>query len=47
MARGTVEQFRSGAGITQPHLPKRLVARSSSGDVLTIPAIIKTLNHDF
>ena len=41
----TVETL-SGEGITQPHLPHRLVARSSSGDVAEIAVLIKTQGSD-
>ncbi len=35
-----------GAGIRQPHLPHRLVVRSSSGDELSITALVKTQGSD-
>ncbi len=41
----TVEAL-SGEGITQPHLPHRLVARSASGEVAEIAVLIKTQGSD-
>lgn len=41
----TVETL-SGEGITQPHLPHRLVARSASGEVAEIAVLIKTQGSD-
>lgn len=41
----TVETI-SGEGIQQPHLPHRLVARSSSGEVAEIAVLIKTQGSD-
>ncbi len=42
----TVEQLGSGGGIRRPHMPHRLVARNSRGEVLSIIAIIKTQGSD-
>ena len=42
----TVEQPDDGFGIRQPHLPHRLVARNSSGQTVSIVAIIKTQGSD-
>ena len=41
----TVETV-SGEGIQQPHLPHRLVARSSSGEIAEIAVLIKTQGSD-
>jgi hypothetical protein len=42
----TVERIEDGGPITQPHVPHRLVAKNSHGQVLTITAIIKTQGSD-
>jgi len=42
----TVERVEDGVGIRQPHVPHRLVARNSRGEILTITAIIKTQGSD-
>jgi hypothetical protein len=42
----TVERVEDGAGIRQPHIPHRLIARNARGDTLTITAIIKTQGSD-
>jgi hypothetical protein len=42
----TVERVDDGAGVREPHMPHRLVARSSRGETLTITAIIKTQGSD-
>lgn len=41
----TVESLQGGA-IENPHLPHRLVARNSSGEVLEMPVLIKTQGSD-
>lgn len=41
----TVETL-SGEGITQPHVPHRLVARSPSGEIAEIAVLIKTQGSD-
>ncbi len=42
----SVEKASDGSGVTDPHLPHRLVAKSSSGDTVEIIAIIKTQGSD-
>ncbi|MBN1256132.1 MAG: glycosyl hydrolase family 57 [Planctomycetes bacterium] len=42
----TIEDPETGNGITNPHLPHRLVARNSQGEELSIIAIIKTQGSD-
>jgi hypothetical protein len=42
----TVENPENGWGIERPHLPHRLVARNSSGESVTIVALIKTQGSD-
>ncbi len=42
----TVERIEDGAGVSQPHMPHRLVARNSQGETLSITAIIKTQGSD-
>jgi len=42
----TIEQVEDGSGIRQPHIPQRLVARNSSGETLTMTAIVKTQGSD-
>ncbi len=42
----TVERVEDGGAITQPHVPHRLVAKNSHGQVLAITAIIKTQGSD-
>ena len=42
----TVEQPEDGRGIRQSHLPHRLIARNSSGQTVSIIAIIKTQGSD-
>jgi hypothetical protein len=42
----TVERVEDGGPITQPHIPHRLVAKNSHGQVLAITAIIKTQGSD-
>ena len=42
----TVEHVETGAGLEYAHRPHRLVARSSTGQVATITAIIKTQGSD-
>jgi hypothetical protein len=42
----TVEQAADGAQLQQPHLPHRLVARSSRGESVSIIAVIKTQGSD-
>jgi hypothetical protein len=42
----TVERAEDGGPPGQPHLPHRLVARSSQGEVVAITAIIKTQGSD-
>jgi len=42
----TVEQVEDGGPVASPHVPHRLVARSSRGDALSITAIIKTQGSD-
>jgi len=42
----SVENVEDGSGIRRPHIPHRLVARSSRGDTRTITAIIKTQGSD-
>ncbi len=42
----SVESIGDGNRIRTPHIPHRLVARNSSGQTLSIPAIIKTQGSD-
>ena len=42
----TVERPEDGHGVSQPHLPHRLIARNSQGETLSIIAIIKTQGSD-
>jgi len=42
----TVEQVGSGEGIRQSHIPHRLMARNSAGEVAEILAVIKTQGSD-
>ena len=42
----TVEHVEDGRGLKYPHRPHRLVAKNSSGDELTITAIVKTQGSD-
>jgi hypothetical protein len=42
----TVERVDDGAGVREPHIPHRLIARNSRGETLTIIAIIKTQGSD-
>nr|VFK64353.1 MAG: hypothetical protein BECKUNK1418G_GA0071005_10457 [Candidatus Kentron sp. UNK]VFK71723.1 MAG: hypothetical protein BECKUNK1418H_GA0071006_10802 [Candidatus Kentron sp. UNK] len=42
----TVENPKTGGGVEHPHIPHRLVARNSSGEVASIAAIIKTQGSD-
>ncbi len=42
----TVEQVDDGGPIRRPHLPHRLVAKSSRGETLSIIAIVKTQGSD-
>jgi hypothetical protein len=42
----TVERVEDGGPVTQPHVPHRLVAKNSHGQVFTITAIIKTQGSD-
>jgi hypothetical protein len=42
----TVERTEDGRGICHPHLPHRLIARNSRGQVQSILAIIKTQGSD-
>nr|VFJ86015.1 MAG: hypothetical protein BECKLFY1418B_GA0070995_100145 [Candidatus Kentron sp. LFY] len=42
----TVENPETGRGVERPHIPHRLVAKNSSGDVATITALIKTQGSD-
>jgi hypothetical protein len=42
----TVERADGGGSIRYPHLPHRLVARSSRGEVASITAVIKTQGSD-
>jgi len=42
----TVERVKDGGPVTQPHVPHRLVAKNSQGQILTITAIIKTGGSD-
>jgi hypothetical protein len=41
----TIETL-DGHGIQQPHLPHRLVAKNSNGDIIDIPVLIKTQGSD-
>ena len=42
----TVERVENGWGLEYPHRPHRLIAKNSSGDTLSITAIIKTQGSD-
>ncbi len=42
----TVEQCGSGTPLDRPHLPHRLVARNSRGQVAAIAAVVKTQGSD-
>jgi hypothetical protein len=42
----SVERFEDGSPIRYPHIPHRLVARNSCGQVLSITAIVKTQGSD-
>jgi len=42
----SVEQVANGHGISQPHIPHKLVARNSSGETVSIIAVIKTQGSD-
>jgi len=42
----TVENAETGWGVEQPHIPHRLVAKNSRGDVATIIVLIKTQGSD-
>jgi hypothetical protein len=42
----TVERVADGGPVQDPHLPHRLVARNSSGETLSITALIKTQGSD-
>ena len=42
----TVEQVEDGGGVRQPHLPHRLIAKNSGGQVESIVAVIKTRGSD-
>src|SRR5262245_30974220 len=42
----SVEQVEDGSGIRRPHVPHRLIARNSQGNILTITAVIKTQGSD-
>nr|VFK54201.1 MAG: hypothetical protein BECKTC1821F_GA0114240_100460 [Candidatus Kentron sp. TC] len=42
----TVEDPKTGGGMEYPHIPHRLVARSSTGETASIVAIIKTQGSD-
>src|SRR5262245_61022059 len=42
----TVEKCADGSGITQPHVPHRIIARNSMGKTLSILAVIKTQGSD-
>jgi len=42
----TVEQVADGGGVRRPHLPHRLVARSSRGETASIVAVVKTQGSD-
>jgi hypothetical protein len=42
----TVEHVESGRPLEYPHRPHRLIAKNSSGDTLTITAIVKTQGSD-
>jgi hypothetical protein len=42
----SVEHVADGSAIRRPHMPHRLVARNSSGETVTITAVIKTQGSD-
>jgi hypothetical protein len=42
----TIERVEDGSGVRDPHVPHRLQARNSSGEVVSITAIIKTQGSD-
>lgn len=42
----SVERVEDGQGIRRPHIPHRLIAKNSSGQTLSIAAIIKTQGSD-
>ena len=42
----TVERVEDGSGIRNPHIPHRLVARNTSGETLSVTAIVKTQGSD-
>jgi hypothetical protein len=42
----SVERAGAGGGLERPHLPHRLVARNSSGEVASIIALVKTQGSD-
>jgi hypothetical protein len=42
----TVEHIEDGSGLKYPHRPHRLIAKNSSGETLSITAIIKTQGSD-
>ncbi|KPK43782.1 MAG: glycosyl hydrolase family 57, partial [Phycisphaerae bacterium SG8_4] len=42
----TVERIEDGAGVCDPHVPHRLVAKNSRGQTASITAIIKTQGSD-
>ncbi|MHC4628194.1 MAG: glycosyl hydrolase family 57 [Planctomycetota bacterium] len=42
----TVERIEDGAGVRDPHVPHRLVAKNSRGQTASITAIIKTQGSD-
>lgn len=42
----TVEHVEDGSGLKYPHRPHRLIAKNSSGETLSITAIIKTQGSD-
>jgi len=42
----TVEHVENGSGLKYPHRPHRLIAKNSSGETLSITAIIKTQGSD-
>ena len=42
----TVEQVEDGGRVRRPHLPHRLITRNSSGESVSIVAIIKTQGSD-
>ena len=42
----TIENPETGWGVSHPHIPHRLVAKNSKGEVATIMALIKTQGSD-